>query len=50
MHINVYFLNLFMYMHGVTSYYILIYSQNSEKIQLNFNWIFNFAPRVTFNF
>ena len=26
--------------------YIYINSQNSEKIQLNFNWILNFALRV----
>ena len=27
-----------------------IYSQNLEKIQLYFNWIFNFVPHVLFNF
>ena len=30
--------------------YIYIKSQNLEKIQLDFNWIFNFAPYVLFNF
>ena len=27
-----------------------IYSQNLEKIQLDFNWILNFASYVLFNF
>ena len=25
-------------------------SRSLEKIQLDFNWIFNFVPRVLFNF
>ena len=29
---------------------IYIYRQSLEKIQLNFNWILNFAPCVPFNF
>ena len=33
-----------------TYIYIYIYSQSLEKIQLDFNWIINFAPRVPFNF
>jgi len=30
--------------------YIYINSQSSEKIQLDLNWIINFAPCVLFNF
>ena len=30
--------------------YIYIYSQTLEKIQLDFNWILNFASRILFNF
>ena len=30
--------------------FIYIYNQNLEKIQLVFNWIFNFASRISFNF
>ena len=30
--------------------YIYINSQSLEKIQLDFNWILNFAPRVSSNF
>ena len=30
--------------------YIYIKSQNSKKIQLVFNWILNFVPRVPSNF
>ena len=37
---------------GNSSIYIYIYinSQNSEEIQLDFNWILNFATCVPFNF
>ena len=38
--------------HTHTHIYIYIYinSQNLEKIQLDFNWILNFALCVLFNF
>ena len=43
-----YFLDLTMFIvpHNL---YIYINSQNLEKIQLEFNWIFNFAPYIPFN-
>ena len=36
--------------YALTHQFIYINSQNLEKIELDFNWILNFAPRVLFNF
>ena len=36
--------NLYIYI------YIYINNQSLEKVQLDFNWILNLAPRILFNF
>ena len=38
------------YFNWNTHTHIYIKSQNSKKIQLCFNWIFNFVPCVPYNF
>ena len=43
------YLDLF-YLFNVIYIYIYTNSQNSEKIQLEFNWILNFVSCVSFNF
>ena len=45
------FLFNFKCIHAIAWSYVLVYinSPSSKKIQLDFNWTLNFAPRVPFN-